>query len=92
VRNLAIAEVEAKLESGRPVTVKLLPSAPRQWLDSTLSTPLHVDESSQCCEVSSHENEWQVTPEATKHRPLCAIVLWLVVFNLAKIRSSDLSI
>lgn len=72
--------------------IKLLPSVPRQCHDSTLSTPLHVDEGSQCRQVNCYQNERHIAPESTARRPLCAIPLWLVVFGLDKFRSNDLGI
>lgn len=83
---------KSEADSGRRGMIKLLPSIPRQCHDSTLSTPLHVDEGSQCCQMDSHQNEWHVAPETTISRPFCAILFWLVVFDLGKIRSNDLGI
>jgi hypothetical protein len=82
----------AEYESGRPVMIKLLPSDPGQGHDFILSTPLHVDKGCQCCQVSSDQNEWHITPETTNLRLLGASSLWLVVFDLAGVRSNDLSI
>jgi hypothetical protein len=72
--------------------VKLMPSDPRHCHDFILSTPLHVDEGCQCCQMSSHQDEWHVMPETTNLRLLGAISLWVVVINLVELRSNNLSI